>query len=218
MNRILKSYSLLLFLAIGFVVSAKAEQGDQEPKIEKKKNYSKSYSVSGSDRIRFDNRFGELKINTWDKNEVKVDITMTGGANSEEVAQEILDRIKIEDGKDGSGVYFRTKIGDDKNWPKGNKYNNTKFVIDYVVYMPAKNPLEAENEFGKMSIPDYAGEITVHQKFGSLTAGKLSNVKKVVVEFSGGSTIESVNGGSLEIKFSRTQVNKLEGKDRKSVV
>jgi hypothetical protein len=208
MKATLRAYSIL-FLALAF---ATAKAGDDELKVEKKKTYSKTYSVSNSERVSFDNRFGEIKINTWDKNEVKVDITMIGKANSEEVAQEVLDRISIEDGKNSSGVYFKTKIAENKNWPRGEKYNNTGFSINYVIYMPSRNPLTVENEFGKTIIPDYSGEITVNQKFGTLIAGKLGNVKKVHVEFSGGTTIESINGGELDIRFSRSQINKLEGK------
>jgi len=211
MTRILKAYSIVFFLTLFIAGPVWANGGDEEPKIEKKKTYSKSYAVNSSDRVKFDNRFGELKISTWDKNEVKVDITMTGKANTDEIAQEVLDRIKIEDGKNSSGVYFTTVIGDGKDWPKGNRYNNTGFTINYVVFMPANNPLTVENEFGKTYVPDYNGEITISQKFGQLTAGKLGNVKKINIEFSGGSTIASVTGGQLNISFSRAEVSRLEG-------
>jgi len=208
MTRILNAYSIVFFLAVFITGQAKA---NDEFKSEKKKTYTKTYAVNSSDRVKFDNRFGEVKINIWDKNEVKVDITMIGKANSDDVAQEVLDRIKIEDGKNSSGVYFKTTLGDDQDWPKGNKYNKTGFSIDYVIYMPANNPLIVENEFGKTFIPDYKGEISIDQKFGQLTAGKLSNTKRVHIEFSGGSSIESINGGQLDISFSRAEVSKLSG-------
>jgi len=209
MTRILNTYSIIFFLALFITGQAKA---NDEFKSEKKKTYTKTYTVNSSDRVKFDNRFGEVKINIWEKNEVKVDITMVGKANSDDVAQEVLDRIKIEDGKNSSGVYFKTVLGDDNDWPKGNKYNKTGFSIDYVIYMPANNPLTVENEFGKTFIPDYKGEITIVQKFGQLTAGKLSNTKKIHIEFSPGTIIEGIAGGELDIRFSRSQVNRLEGK------
>lgn len=208
MTRILNAYSIVFFLTLFITGQAKA---NDEFKSEKKKTYTKTYAVNSSDRVKFDNRFGEVKINIWEKNEVKVDITMIGKANTDEVAQEVLDRIKIEDGKNSSGVYFKTVLGDDNDWPKGKKYNNTGFTIDYVIYMPANNPLIVENEFGKTFIPDYKGEISITQKFGQLTAGKLSNTKRIRIEFSGGSSIAGVNGGQLDISFSRAEVSKLEG-------
>ena len=118
MKKRIQRFSLFLLAAcISLQVVA---GGDQS---EKKKSYSKSYPVSGNDKISLTNSFGELRINTWDKNEVKVDVTITGKGSTDERAQEIIDRITIEDGKSSSGVYFKTnfKNDDDKNWKKGDK-------------------------------------------------------------------------------------------------
>lgn len=211
MKTVLKAYNLFLITAL--ILSTNLFAGE-EPKIEKKKNYSKSYSVNTSDKVTFDNRFGELKITTWDKNEVKVDVVMTGKANTDERAQEILNSLRVEDSKTGSGVFFKTHIENkDKKYSKEEKekYRNEGFSIDYTVYMPSKNPLIAKNEFGKTIIPDYSGEIEVESKFGSLTAGDLTNVKKVRVEF-GEATIESIHNGKLNIHFSgKSVVSKLSG-------
>lgn len=212
MKAIHKAYSLL-FISTALLWSATASAGD-EPKVEKKKNYSKSYAVSNSDKVSFDNRFGELKITTWDKNEVKVDVVMTGKANTDERAQEILNHLRVEDGKNSGGVFFKTHIDNqNKKHSKEDKekYRNEGFSVDYTVYMPSRNPLLAKNEFGAMILPDYNGEIEVESKFGRLTAGNLANVKRVRVEF-GESTIESINNGKLTIQFSgRSTVGKLTG-------
>ena len=212
MKTILKAYSILLVTAA--MLTSYAGFAGEEPKVEKKKNYSKSYPVSSNDRISFDNRFGELKITTWNKNEVKVDVVMTGKANTDERAQEILNGLRVEDGKTSSGVFFKTHIENQNNKHSKEdkeKYRNEGFSIDYTVYMPSQNPLVAKNEFGRTIIPDYNGEIEVESKFGSLTAGNLSNAKKVRVEF-GEATIGSVNNGKLNIHFSGNSViGKLSG-------
>jgi hypothetical protein len=206
MKTILRGYSILLVSAT-FLLSQAVFAGE-EPKVEKKKNYNKSYSISSSDRVSFDNRFGELKITTWDKNEVKVDVVMTAKANTDERAQEILNGLRVEDGKTGAGVFFKTHIENQNkkiNKEDKEKYRNEGFSIDYTVYMPPKNPLVAKNEFGKTIIPDYSGEIEVESKFGSLTAGNLSNAKKVRVEF-GEATIAGINNGKVNIHFSGNSV------------
>src|SRR5689334_19165427 len=71
-----------------------------EPKYKKTKSYSKSYSLSGSDKINLENQFGEMKLMTWDKNEIKVDVSITGKSDDESRAQQILDKISILDSKD----------------------------------------------------------------------------------------------------------------------
>lgn len=188
-----------------------------EPKFKKSKTYSKSYPLGSSDKINLNNQFGEMKLVTWDKNEIKVDISITGKSDEEKRAQEILDNISIEDGKSGSTVSFETKFPNDKNgWNKdknkGDKkeHYNEGMEINYLVYLPSGNALNAENHFGEMIVPDYKGEAVIESKFGSLTAGKISNAKEVTVEF-GKADIAHINGGKLTIKFSNGTVNKLSG-------
>jgi hypothetical protein len=206
MKTILKVYSLLLLLS---VTGTKVFAGD-EPQVEKKKTYTKSYPVSSSDKISFNNQFGELRINTWDKNEVKVDVTITAKANSDERAQAILDQIEIKDWKSGNGVYFETKMDENRKNRSGGDKRNEGFSINYVVNMPARNPLSASNSFGDLIISDFGGEADIESKFGSLTAGNLSNVKSVDVEFGRG-IIESLNNGKLTVKFSQALVKKMSG-------
>jgi hypothetical protein len=209
---------LFLLVALMASVAATAQDKDdhkneKEPKFKKTKSYSKSYNLGSSDKISLANQFGEMKLNTWDKNEIKVDVTITGKSDIEQQAQEILDRISISDGKTGSTVSFETKFNDDKKNQHTNdkeEHHNEGMQIDYVVYLPAGNALTVQNQFGKLIIPDYRGEADITCKFGSLTTGKLSNPKEVDVEF-GEANIGQLDGGKLSIKFSEGTVNKLSG-------
>lgn len=206
--------SLFLLLAVVSSVALRAQDNDKnEPKYKKTKSYSKSYSIGSTDKVNLSNQFGEMKITTWDKNEVKVDATIIGKSNDETRAQTILDRISITDGKENGAVFFKTKFADSKdNWDKGNKgeHRNEGMEINWVVYIPSTVTLDADHQFGKMIVPDLKGETSITCKFGDLTAGRLSNSKEVDVEFSQ-AKIEQVNGGNLNIKFSEGTVNKLSG-------
>jgi len=212
--------SLFLLTAVLVLTTAAAQddhkgdhKNEKEPKFKKTKSYTKSYSLSSNDKVNLYNQFGEMKLQTWDKNEIKVDVSITGKSDIEQRAQQILDHISIEDSKSGNTVSFKTKFNDDKKtWNKENKeeHHNEGMEINYVVYLPAGNPLEAENQFGKMIIPDYKGEAELSCKFGSLDAGKISNAKEVNIEF-GDANVELINGGKLSIKFSEGTINKLSG-------
>lgn len=207
MTLTLKKYRFPLFIAC-LLISAQVVAED--PKVEKKKTYTKSYNVNSSDNISFTNQFGELKINTWDKNEVKATVTITAEASTDEKAQAILDRISIEDGKSNDGVYFKTKLAKEKdNWSRSEKQG---FHIDYIVYVPARNPLIAQNSFGPMSIGDYQGEATLTSQYGSLSTGKLSNVKKVLIQYGKGD-IGSINNGSLVIQYSKATIGSINNTD-----
>ncbi|MBO9632098.1 MAG: hypothetical protein J7578_03200 [Chitinophagaceae bacterium] len=200
-----KLYSALL-LVICFALTGSAFASD-DPMVEKKKVYSKSYDLNGNDRVSLSNQFGAMKINTWAKNEVKVEVTITAEAKSDNRAQDILDGITITDGKSSDGVYFKTKTKSNNSVEKGEK---TRFQVDYEVFMPAKNPLTASNEFGSIVMGDHNGEASITSKFGSARIGKLTNAKKVWIEF-GSLIIESMNNGNLTIKFSSAEVKKSSG-------
>ena len=204
-----QSKSALLIVTL--LVATTIAWANNDPLIEKKKTYSKSYNITSKDKLTLENSFGEMKLITWEKNEIKVDVTITAKGGTEEKAQQILDNISIEDGKNNNGVFFKTKTNDKKNWKKDDKgYKDEGMHIDYVVYLPSSNPLDVQNSFGPMIVPDYNGEASISSKFGSLTAGKISNAKLVSVEFGHGE-IESINNGKLSIQFSRATIKKLSG-------
>ncbi|HMC85317.1 MAG TPA: hypothetical protein VKI61_07320, partial [Chitinophagaceae bacterium] len=155
------------------------------PEVEKQKSYTKSYPLGSNEKVNINNQFGEVKIITWGKSEVKVDVSVTVKASSDERAQSILDNINIEDSKSGDGVSFKTHIGK-QDWNNGEKRNNNNnngqsMEINYEVSMPAANPLDLQNSFGKTIVPDMTGPVEVASKFGELEAGNLSNAKRVEV-------------------------------------
>jgi len=195
----------LLLVSAGWLLAADG------PDVEKKKTYSKSYSLSGSDKVSINNQFGEVKITTWAKSEVKVDITITVKGNSEERAQSILDNITIEDSKSGEGVSFKTLFGK-QEWKgdRKNGNNNQSMEINYEVNMPAANPLKLESQFGKSFVPDMSGPVEITHKFGDLVAGNLANVKELHVEF-GSAIVESINNCKVVIKFSKAEIKKMTG-------
>ena len=49
--------------------------------------------------------------------------------------------------------------------------------------MPAANPLDIHNDFGRTEVPDFKGPVNLTSKYGSLTAGNLANVGTIDVEF-----------------------------------
>ena len=212
-----KLFSLLvLFIGLTIVFPAYSQDSKdsrQAPKFKKQKSYSKSYNVSSGDKVTLENQFGEMKLVTWDKNEVRVDVAISGESDDEAMAQKILDRISIQDEKNSGGVSFKTKLADnDKNRnDKDDKKNrNQRMTINYTVYLPAGNRLDAKNQFGAMIVPDYRGEATLESQFGSLTTGKITNAKNIKVAF-GRANIGQVNNAKLDLSYTSGSVNKLVG-------
>lgn len=200
MRRTIKICSLL-FLLIALTTSTVYADNLNE----KRKTYSKSYALSGNQRVKITNKFGKVDVKAWDRNEVKVDVTIIAFSENERVAQGILDNITIES-SDGNPITFTTRFQGNTN-TKGQK---SKMEINYMVYMPASTPLDIKNEFGSTTLPDWRGEVNIRQSFGPITTGKLQKVKDMNVEF--GSLISSaINDGRIRISYSDMKVDNLSG-------
>jgi len=176
----------------------------------KKKSVNKSYSVSSSDKLDIQNSFGSVEVHTWNKNEIKVDVEIEVSANTDALAQKIIDRITVTDDKSGKNIYFKTTLKDMNNQKGGNRDEKSTMSINYTISMPAGNPLTVKNEFGPTTIPDFNGDIDLTSKFGSLTTGTLSSIKGINVEF-GKAILANISSAPVNIKFSKAVITKLSG-------
>jgi hypothetical protein len=210
MKKIFKLFgtTITFFLVQQNIFAQNDNYNDNNKKYEfvKNKSVNKTYNVSSSDKLNIDNSFGSVEVHTWAKNEIKVDVTVEVSANTESLAQKIMDGINVADSKSGAAMQFKTTIKGTNN----SKKEKSTMKVNYDISMPAANPLEIVNQFGATVIPDFKGEVDLTSKFGSLTTGDLSNVKSVDVEF-GKAKIESANNGSISIKYSSAEIGKLEG-------
>lgn len=142
----------------------------------KKKQVNQSYSVSQSDKLQVDNRFGNITITHWSKNEVAIRVEIESKASNEQRAQENLDRIQIETQKAGSVVSAITTIKE-----RNGNSNNESMTINYYIQMPAKFASELTQKYGNINMPsDNNGKTDIHVKYGNLNAGNF--VANIMIE------------------------------------
>jgi citrate lyase gamma subunit len=199
MKKLINPFKGLVLLA--FAVTPLLSSASDGDNIEKKRSISKTYTVTADDRLSIENSFGNITVTTWDKNEIQVDIEIGVRASTEEKAQRMMDQINVSDNQGGKNIQFKTEIG---NMGKGNKDNGNedgrKFYVDYKISMPSKNPLNIENSFGKIKIPDFGGPTSLTSKFGELTTGNIPYAKLIQVEF-GEAQIGKLNNADVIFKF-----------------
>lgn len=216
MKKLLKVFMLApVFMLVQHNLFAQDDERDNE-RNEKKyafvktKSVNKSYNVSSSDKLNVENQFGKVEVRTWDRNEIKVDVSIEVSSDNESVAQKLIDDISVSDNQSGREISFKTNFRDKNNKNDNGKNVRTSMHINYSISMPAGNPLRVDNQFGATTIPDIRGEVELTSKFGSLTTGTLSNIKTVTVEF-GKAKFESVANGTVTVKYSKAEFDKLVG-------
>lgn len=201
-------YRLIVLLTLMyFGLSAHAQEKEKyvwAVKLEKK--YNKFFPVS-NETIALLNRYGQLTIDTWDKNEVQVDAQISVGAQNNEYANKLLEKITILDEKTNGKIEFKTQL---ENWNDNSNNGGHEMRIDITVHVPATAKLYAENNFGPLTIGDYKAEVELICKYGNLTTGKLSNPTSVTVEF-GSAKVKSVSNCKLLFKYSKVDIAKISG-------
>lgn len=189
--------------------------------IERKKNITFSYTISSSDKISLDNQFGDIKVNFWDKNEVKVEVTIVANATSEERASNFMKTVDVVGKKSDGQVSIKTIIDrnegsyNNNTW-KGKSGDNEKnsLTIDYQVFMPKHNALKIKNSFGNTFLPTFTNVLTVHQSYGKLVAEDITNAQSdISLQFCKSSYIKSMTGGTLKASYSGIKMENADNLD-----
>ena len=208
------------FFTRNFSTNNNQDIKSEDNPIEKKKIISKSFTVDSKDKLSINNQHGEVKVELWNKNEIKVDITITGYGNSEKKAQELLDNVEIIDKKEGEKISFKTLIdSDNDSWSWGNNWswksdkkedeNIKKGVeVNYMIYMPRTNSLTVSNKYGKTIIAQFSAPLKVTSNYGSFTADRLTGADKDIFVQYGSSNIKQMDDGDLHIAYSKLTIDK----------
>lgn len=205
--KIVKSCLLCSVLYIITFASAWAgEENEGALSAEKRRNIVKVFSVKSDEMLLISNQFGEVKVNLWSKNEIKVEIDITTRATTESRAKEFMDGIDIDEKRENNRIVLTTNIRRENLG--GFKSLTTKGVesslikINYTVYMPKENPLAVNNRFGDIDIPTFMAPLVVNSKNGTFKATSLSgNDNRIDVRF-GNAMIGKINEGKLESHYS----------------
>lgn len=176
--------------------------------VEKSKKISRSFNVDPNDKLSLKNQYGKVSINTWAKNEIKVDIEIKGFDKDEAGAQKFVDMVKIDESRSTDLISFQTHIEREKtgswsmyNKSKDGKENRRGVEINYVIYMPGKNPLDINNKYGATVLPNFDGQINIDNSYGSFIAEKIDHRENKINVRYGSATIGAMAAGNLNVAY-----------------
>ena len=141
----------------------------------------KEFTLSGKGQLLVENVNGDVDIESWSQNTVKVTANITADN------QEGRDRIKVNMKQSGDRVSVDTEYKSDNSW--GNNSNGGS--VDYVIMVPQNIDLkDIELVNGALTVKNVSGELQAELVNGSIDAtGLASDVE-----------VDSVNGG-IELTF-----------------
>jgi len=173
--------------------------------VEREKKITKSFQVNGNDRLSIENQFGKVVVNTWEKNEFSVVITIRATSRSSSKCDEIIESIGVSETRAGGTVYLKTNVKQ-----MANRNGAQSFNIDYEVYMPSTNPLTVQNKFGNVRLPSLAGAVNVEVSYGNIKAERLTQAEKKIKVSFGSADIEEIEAGSVDSSYSKLHIGRFD--------
>ncbi|SIT91231.1 hypothetical protein [Pontibacter indicus] len=176
---------------------------------EKRKTFDKTYKVGKTDVLNIDNKFGSVHVNTWNRSEIQVKVDIISRANSDQQAQEMLNKISVADSRSGNTISVKTEMGS-----MNSKSGHQSFEINYTINMPSENNLVVKNSFGNVYLPDMKGKVDLNVRYGAFKAGNLANANNnIKASFcnSSSNTIGFLNKGNVELAYSTLNLGNTNG-------
>jgi hypothetical protein len=181
-------------------------QGDQSKKV------TKSYPLT--DRIIFniENKYGNIDLRDWDKNEVKIDAEIILHNLDQSTAAKAFDNVEIVFNADDNQIRVSTNYKDEFFDLLDRRYSNDdkKFEVNYVVMMPSTLRTKLENKYGNVFISKLESPSTIEVQYGNLQINYLSAqdknaITEVKLAYSKG-TIETCQSVNIELSYSKISI------------
>jgi hypothetical protein len=157
------------------------------------KEFHKEYTA-GTKSLDISNKYGDVVIESWNKDQIIIDVKITVEMSNRDKAQNYLDKIDVQFSEGNTVISAKTILEDNFNFSGWG--DSKRFRIDYNIKMPVGTDLTLSNKYGNTDIDELHGLMNLEIKYGNLTAGKLTrgNIKplnKLVISYGKGTIDET---------------------------
>ncbi len=173
-----------------------------------KRTLNKTYPASAASTFQGSNKYGEVRIEEWDKPEIELTIVVTGRSKSSEAeARKQADRVKVDTGTQGATVFAKTTI------ESGTSTSGSSFSVDYTINIPRGAAIVVDNKYGNIVLGNMAGSVSLDLKYGNLTAAELTKPGAKLILGYGNASIASVEDLSMELKYGNANIDAFKSLD-----
>lgn len=196
-------YNLIIsFFLIGFQTNASVQ-----PDQENRKLIQKTFEGTAGKILIIENKFGDIHVTNWDKNQIAIEVEIITEGRNEEQAIKIMNKIKVEIDESSGAISLKTRMD-------GLETNGSKesFEINYKVKLNPNNAVDFGNMFGDIYLPERIGETAIAIKYGSLKADYLKGNLELALTFGSADLLQLTNA-ELDLQYSNVdigQVNQLD--------
>lgn len=182
--------------------------------VTESRQLAKAFKVNKNTVVDIGNKYGDISIETWDKDSVAVDIYIQVSEKSRDKLRKKMDEISFEISQSGHYVVINTQIGDSKNFlineftkfKENVGMGESQVEINMKIKLPNNLELRITNKFGNVYIDDYMGDLTIDMANGKLKANNLTGYVNLKSSF-GDVFINSIDNGTFEVYYGKMSLS-----------
>ncbi|MDY8138304.1 hypothetical protein [Aquimarina sp. 2201CG5-10] len=177
------------------------------------KKIEKSFDFTNAGKLKLENKYGNIKINGWDQNEIAVTIDIVVTKKDKDDAKELLERIKPFINKASNSLIIFLNIEEKSNnffsrmLNKANPFDFDKgsVQIDYTIHLPLNATVQVKNKFGDIIINDWNGKLKANLHHGDMYINNDLTDAAIEMKF-GKLQTKSITYGDLQLKNSELDI------------
>lgn len=213
-------FFLLVAVSIPVLLSAQV--------YSEKREQGKSFKLKSGTVIQLTNKYGNINVMPWEKDSVRIEVSMAAQSKQAAKVVKILSSIDCEMMATANSISARTVFYDNSTtfWKDVVSYagqvinTSNNLQINYTVYMPVTYDIKIENKFGNIYMDSHSGNADITLSNGDLQARNFTGGLKLKLEF-GSANFQDAGEAQLSINYSdltARKINSLSLNSRSSTV
>ncbi len=199
---------IYLFLAVILNVHFELQAQDS-PKIVIRKT-EKNFEFDSKGQIIIDAERGDISIQSWDRNEVSVVLTITVKNTNIELAKQELGYMRYNLVKSRGNVFINNKMV----LPDADKNDAISSIIwaRYEIRVPKKINILINNKFGRVTIKNIGGIIHGDLQYSDMLLQAYKGEIHMNISVGDLNCFQSALTGEIKTKYANVSINEVSGK------
>lgn len=166
------------------------------------RSIKKEYALPATGSFNLENQYGDVVIDTWERERLKIEVTIRVEARNETAAQHIFDRIDIQIQNSPDEVSARTILTGGNNWLN----NQVDFRVDYRVWMPAGVQLKLRNRYGDATVASLARSADIGIEYGDLRLAAVGERLELQLRY-GNAEVTTVKTADVRLNYAELRID-----------
>jgi hypothetical protein len=200
----MQRFSFIAICLVLFMATSIIHAQDEETLSTYTRDEQITHQANEFNGVEVHNQHGDVSVTGWLKDTILVEIKISVKAEYREMADEVLDRIRISKTKLKGLAYMRTAFGEEF-------HSNYPFRINYEIFMPADKQLIVNNRFGNIAISDLTGNLEITSEYGDVVQQGMQVADTVFSKISfGEADFTNIDYAEIELYNSNVKISSIE--------